>query len=193
MLPDLETRRLTLRPLGLADLDDWLAMDLDPLVEPFISSAPLDPETHREALYERLAGGWPKEGGVWAAGERARPGFLGWCGLFPLEGTGPIEIGYRYRSEAWGRGIATEAAARILDYGFRTFEFDPIMAVSHPDNRASHRVLEKSGLVRQADTTHYGQPAAAFRLSRADYLASSKGQSDGAASAVTPSDPPRTP
>ncbi len=193
MLPDLETPRLALRPLGLADLNDWLAMDLDPSVARFIWGVPPEPETHREVLRGRLADGWPEVGGIWVVEERAAPGFLGWCGLFPLEKTGLIEIGYRYLPKAWGRGIATEAAACVLDQGFRSFAFDPIVAVSHPANRASHRVLQKIGLARQADAVHYGQPVALFRLARADYLASDQGRSAGSASAATPSDPPRTP
>jgi RimJ/RimL family protein N-acetyltransferase len=177
VLPDLETPRLRLRPRTPADLDDCLAMDLDPSVARFIWGAPPDPEAHREVLRGRFAEGWPETGGIWAVEERAAPGFLGWCGLFALEQTGLIEIGYRYRSEAWGRGIATEAAAWVLDYGFRGFEFDPIVAVSHPDNLASRRVLQKIGLARQADAVHYGQTAAVFRLSRAEYLALGKGDS----------------
>ena len=128
-------------------------------------------------LRGRFAEGWPETGGIWAVEERAAPGFLGWCGLFALEQTGLIEIGYRYRSEAWGRGIATEAAGCVLDQGFRGFAVDPIVAVSHPDNLASRRVLQKIGLARQADAVHYGQTAAVFRLSRAEYLALGKGDS----------------
>lgn len=171
MLPDLATPRLALRPLRAADIEDWLALDRDPLVARFIWGAPPEPERHREALQRRIAGGWPEAGGVWVVEEKAAPGFLGWCGLFPLEETGLIEIGYRYLPKAWGRGIATEAAARVLDEGFRGFAFDPIVAVSHPDNRASHRVLEKIGLRRQADAVHYGQDVAVFRQTRAAYLA----------------------
>ena len=137
MQPDLETPRLALRPLGLADLDDWLAMDLDPSVARFIWGLPPEPETHREVLRGRLADGWPEVGGIWVVEERAAPGFLGWSGLFPLEKTGLIEIGYRYLPKAWGRGIATEAAACVLDYGFRAF--DPIEApIRAEPNDATH-------------------------------------------------------
>ena len=193
MLPALETPRLSLRPIGPADLDDWLAMDLDPRVARFIWGEPPDAARHRKALERRLAGGWPETGGVWAVEEKAVPGFLGWCGLFPLEETGLIEIGYRYLPKAWGRGIATEAAARVLDQGFRGFAFDPIVAVSHPGNRASHRVLEKVGLARQADAVHYGQNVAFFRLARAAYLAADRGSGPGEAATVTPSGLPRIP
>jgi len=179
VLPDLETPRLALRPCRDDDLDDWLAMDLDPLVARFIWGAPPEPEQHREALQRRIAGGWPEMGGLWVVEQRAAPGFLGWCGLFPLEETGLIEIGYRYLPKAWGRGIATEAAACVLVEGFRAFVFDPIVAVSHPDNRASHRVLDKIGLRRRTDAVHYGQTVAFFRLTRSAYLASDGGRRCG--------------
>lgn len=180
MLPRLETPRLALRALVRADLEAWLAMDLEPQVARFIWGVPPDPQTHREALRRRFDAGWPKVGGVWAVAHRSEPGFLGWCGVFPLEKTGLIEIGYRYRPQTWGRGIATEAAARVLDHGFRDFAFDPIVAVSHPENRASHRVLEKIGLVRQAAAVHYDQTVAFFRLSRADYQKSAGAVGRGA-------------
>lgn len=193
MLPNLETPRLALRPLVRADLGAWFAMDLDPQVARFIWGAPPDPHKHRESLRRRFDAGWPKAGGVWAVEDRAEPGFLGWCGVFPLEETGLIEIGYRYRPQAWGRGLATEAAARVLDHGFRGFAFDPIVAVSHPDNRASHRVLEKIGLVRQADAVHYDQTVAFFRLSRTDYLKSADAVGRDAEKTATRSGLPRTP
>ena len=193
MLPNLETPRLALRPRSLADLDDFLAMDSDPAVARYIWGIPPNPEERRAVLEKTLRCEKERPGGSWTVVDKATTGFFGWCGLIPLEETGLIEIGYRYLPKAWGRGIATEAAECVLDYGFRTFEFDPILAVIHPDNRASQRVSEKIGLVRQADGFHYGQTAAVFSLSRADYLASRIGRGDGPAQAVNPSDLPRIP
>jgi RimJ/RimL family protein N-acetyltransferase len=80
----------------------------------------------------------------------------------------------------------------VLDQGFRGFAFDPIVAVSHPDNKASHRVLEKIGLTRQADAVHNDQTVAFFRLDREAYLEQAS-DARGPAAAATRSDPPRTP
>jgi [ribosomal protein S5]-alanine N-acetyltransferase len=91
--------------------------------------------------------------------------------LFPLENSGLIEIGYRYRAAAWGRGIASEAAAAVLEHGFRSLELDPIVAVTHPANRASQRVLEKIGLRAVGEAWHYGQWLRLFRLTRSQYVA----------------------
>ena len=47
---------------------------------------------------------------------------------------------------AWGRGIATEAAARLLRHAFEVHQLDRLMAVIMAGNTASKRVLEKLGM-----------------------------------------------
>jgi RimJ/RimL family protein N-acetyltransferase len=170
--PHLTSARLSLRPRAPADLEDCLAMDCDPAVARFIWGSPPDRDARRAVLEEQFRAGQPAPGGIWIVEETAAPGFLGWCALMPLEVSGLIEIGYRYLPKAWGRGIATEAATRLLDHGFRELALDPIVAVSHPENRASHRVLEKIGLAPSGTAFHYGQDLAFFRRARADHLAS---------------------
>ena len=56
------------------------------------------------------------------------------------------DIGYGVRRDLWGRGIATEAATLLVDFGFRTLGLHRISAVHHPDNVASGRVLQKIGM-----------------------------------------------
>jgi RimJ/RimL family protein N-acetyltransferase len=171
----LTTERLRLRPRTLADLEACVAMDLDPQVHRFIfGDRPPDRREHRANLRARIASGWPAAGGIWVVEWRHAPGFLGWCGLFPLDNAGPIEIGYRYVRRAWGRGIATEAARALLDHGFRALGFDPIVGVTHPANSASQRVLEKIGLKPRGAAFHYGQAVSFFELSRDAYLADAR-------------------
>lgn len=166
----LETIRLILRPREIADLDANLAMDLAPDVHRYIyGDTPPDRVSHRRQLHVQIIKGWPPVGGRWVVERKGRPGFLGWCGLIPLEKSGMIEIGYRYVRAAWGRGIATEAARTVLAHGFRELKIDPIVAVAHPGNTASHRVLEKIGLKRAGTAFHYGRDLAFFRLSAADF------------------------
>jgi RimJ/RimL family protein N-acetyltransferase len=167
----LTTPRLRLRPRTMADLEACVAMDLDPEVRRFVySSPPPDPAELRAQLRSHIAGG-PAQGGIWVVERQDAPGFLGWCGLFPLEDSGLIEIGYRYLRSAWGQGIATEAARAVLDHGYRVLGFDPIVAVTHPGNLASQRVLAKIGLIARGRALHYGQQLCFFRLSRTEYLA----------------------
>ena len=153
-----------------------MAMERDPEVMHFIRPVPEDSAAHRIEIRDRILGPPPPRGALWHVEELAHssaggPVFIGWCGLFPLEDSGLIEIGYRYARKAWGRGLATEAAAAALDHGFRVLELDPIVAVSHPDNAASHRVLRKIGLRRAGSARHYGYELPFFELGREDYLA----------------------
>jgi len=161
-------------------------MDLDPAVHRHIFvHGPPDPAAHRAELIRRIEAGWPERGGLWVAEWREQPGFLGWCGVFPLEDSGLIELGYRYVPDAWGRGVATEAARAVLNHAFGVPGFDPIVAVTHPENRASARVLAKLGFEPEGFRFHYGLDLPFFRLSRADWL--------GGRRALAGEAPPATP
>ena len=56
-----------------------------------------------------------------------------------------IEIGYFIGDAFWGRGIATEAVAHLLNYISREFDVIRIFAEVFENNKASMRVLEKNG------------------------------------------------
>jgi ribosomal-protein-alanine N-acetyltransferase len=60
------------------------------------------------------------------------------------------EIGYDLLPEHWGRGLMTEALRPILRFGFEAMDLHRIEANIDPDNRASRRVLERLGFVREA-------------------------------------------
>lgn len=169
MPPEIETARLRLYPPRPEDLEARLAMDRDQEVMRFIRPVPADAEAQRSDIRNRILK--PPPGAFWHVEERETPGFIGWCGIFPLQDSGLMEIGYRYVRAAWGRGLATEAATAALDHGFRELELDAIVAVSDPDNAASHGVLLKIGLRVQGRERHYGLELAFFVLSRDDYLA----------------------
>lgn len=59
------------------------------------------------------------------------------------------ELGYWLAARAWGRGLATEAAAAAVDFGFRELGLARIYAQVLSGNRASLRVLDKLGMVNE--------------------------------------------
>lgn len=61
-----------------------------------------------------------------------------------------IELGYFIGEDFWGKGIATEAIRKIVDYGFDNFEVIRIFARPFGNNLASQKVLEKAGFVLEA-------------------------------------------
>ncbi len=170
-LTPLRTARLHLYPARLEDLEARVAMDRDPQVMRYIRPIPENIETSRTEIRERILGLNGPPGPVWHVELLDRPGFLGWCCLIALEDSGLIEIGYRFTVSAWGQGIATEASRAVLDHGFRVLKIDPIVAVTHPENRASQGVLRKIGMHRLGNAFHYGLDLPFYRLSRNEYLA----------------------
>jgi RimJ/RimL family protein N-acetyltransferase len=57
------------------------------------------------------------------------------------------ELGYGIARERWGRGLASEAARAMVDYGFEAFGLAKVWARVDPRNLSSVRVLEKIGMV----------------------------------------------
>jgi RimJ/RimL family protein N-acetyltransferase len=65
--------------------------------------------------YERFPGY-----GFWAAVEKSTGRFVGWFHFRPAERAHPdeIELGYRLRKSAWGKGYATEGSRALIQKGF---------------------------------------------------------------------------
>lgn len=59
------------------------------------------------------------------------------------------EIGYIVNPDYWGRGIATEAAMLLIDFGFEHFNLHRIFATCDPRNIGSYKVLEKVGMTKE--------------------------------------------
>jgi len=75
---------------------------------------------------------------------------------------------------AWGHGYATEAGAAVRDDAFVSLELESIVAVHHPANSASRRIMEKLGMEFERDvvtTTRW--PYRVYRLTR-DHWASER-------------------
>ncbi len=58
-----------------------------------------------------------------------------------------LALGYSVLDEYQGRGLATEAVAALVEFGFRDPGIELIVAYTYPSFAASRRVLAKSGFV----------------------------------------------
>ena len=73
--------------------------------------------------------------------------FLGFnIAEFESDFTPCIEIGWRFRKEFWGEGLATEGASKCLKYGLEELDFKQIYSFTADINIPSKRVMEKIGL-----------------------------------------------
>lgn len=147
----LETPRLLLRRFTAGDVESLVELDSDPEVMHFVTGGRPTPrdEIEHEVLpafldhYDRLAGY-----GFWAAVEKSTGRFVGWFHLRPAEGapSGEVELGYRLRRRAWGKGYATEGSRALVDKAFAELGAERVVAFTMVVHAASRRVLEKAGL-----------------------------------------------
>lgn len=76
--------------------------------------------------------------------------FIGFTGFsiprFESYFTPCVEIGWRYAKAAWGKGLATEAAAACLVYGFNSLGFDRIVSFTSEINECSIQVMQRIGM-----------------------------------------------
>ena len=89
--------------------------------------------------------------GVRLAIERTADGmFIGWCAFTQWNPDyRSAMIGYCLDDTAWGQGFATEAAGTVLQWAFDTLDLNRVQSGADTRNRASERVLEKLGFVRE--------------------------------------------
>jgi len=59
------------------------------------------------------------------------------------------EIGYMLLSENYGKGIATEAVEKVVEFGFKEMKLHSIEAIIDPRNCASEKVLLKNGFIKE--------------------------------------------
>ncbi len=66
------------------------------------------------------------------------------------------ELGYVFNACYQGKGYATEACRRILQFGFEKLGAHRIIGSCNPENTASWRLLERLGMRREG---HFKKPA----------------------------------
>lgn len=165
--PVLETERLLLRRPRAEDIGSIIAIAGDWEVARRLTRVP-HPYDETDALFF-LDVIVPNEW-VWAITWRASSELVGMIGLTPEPGHNAAELGYYVARKCWGIGIATEAAASVIEYGLRAFGLQHLTAGYFLDNPLSGRVLSKLGFVevgraeRACLATGSAGPSAEMRL-----------------------------
>lgn len=145
----LETQRLILRHLILNDLDKLFALYQDTEIRRHFPDGIKNYDDTKEEL-EWYMDGHPEHPdlGLWATVYKETDKFIGRCGLLPWEINGAleIEVAYLLDKNFWHQGLATEAAAGILNHAFNNLNLTRIICLMHPDNIASQKVAKRIGM-----------------------------------------------
>ncbi len=150
-------------PLQPADLDNLAQMYADP--EVMLGSSGVAAARSRKDseawLRQALASPTAPYHRTFRVESRGDGSFLGRCGLRPESETRETELAFAFVRAAWGRGIATEAAQALLEWG-RTNGLERVVACVLAGNMGSQRVLEKIGMRRVGDTPAAHGPLVLF-------------------------------
>lgn len=91
----------------------------------------------------------------WVVERKHDGALLGFCGLKRSnQAGGPqgmMEVGWRLREDAWGKGYAKEAAAASLDLAFGHFGADEVIALTVQGNTGSWGLMLRLGMARRED------------------------------------------
>jgi len=166
--PWLETMRLALREFTRDDADDLYRLDRDPRVVRYVGNGKPTPRAEIETRLARIVPNYPIYPGLgsWYATRRDTGAFVGWFSLKYCPPTTDVEVGYRLLHDAWGRGYATEGATELVRYAFDDLGLYRVIAVTHPQNRASQNVLAKVGLADCGWGRYYDRRLRLFAIER---------------------------
>lgn len=156
----LETRRLILKQPTESDFSELLRLRTDYQVMQYIGSGAIQTEEQVKEFIENTKIYSEKHGlGFYSVYEKETNDFIGQAGLFHLGlnvNQPNIELAYRLHPKYWNKGYATELAKALIHYGFDKISLTKIVAIVHPENERSRRVMEKSGMSYYGIIDHKG-------------------------------------
>lgn len=164
---EIETTRLRLRRFIPYDLDGLARIDAEPETRGFLWDGPVDRETTARHL-RRWMGEYGRGLGHLAMIHKPDGELIGHCGL--TERDGRVLLSYALRKDYWCRGLAPEAAAAVLSYGFEELGLEEIWTGTGTENRAWRGMMERLGMtLRETGHTVSGEEVC-YAVSQEEFL-----------------------
>ena len=141
---EIQSARLTLRPVRFEDFDGWAALMADPEASRFIGGP--QPRSVAWRGFMSVAGAWHLTGcSMFSVVEKASGRWIGRVGPWQPEGWPGPEVGWAIVRDCWGRGYATEAATAAIDWAFAALGWGEVIHTINPENVLSQSVARKLG------------------------------------------------
>ena len=151
-----QTPRLILRHFQPDELDVLAPILADPEVMRFSSIGQMTRSQTKELLNSILSSYQQRNYGLYAVIYRKNWQLIGFCGFSSqlIDEQQEVEIGYRLAQTYWGKGLATEAATAVRDYGISSLGFNRLISIIDPNNIRSIRVAQKVGMEYVKDSVY---------------------------------------
>jgi [ribosomal protein S5]-alanine N-acetyltransferase len=149
---NLESDRLLLRQITYEDVNEVFALRSNTETMKYIPRTLVTSNEealeHIKMIQEKID---KNEGINWAITLKGSTKLIGIIGHYKMRWEHfRSEIGYMLLSEYHGKGITTEAIKLMIDFGFNKMNMHSLEGIIDPANKASARVLEKNGFVKEA-------------------------------------------
>jgi len=146
----IESQRLILRRFNETDLEPFLAYLNDPLVARYQSWESYTEQQAREVIeqQENLVPGLPGKWFTFALELRESKTLIGHVALKMLDDK-QAEMGFTLARSFHGKGLAFEAASRVLDYVFTNLKLHRVIAITDCENERSFALLDRLGMRRE--------------------------------------------
>lgn len=176
--PTIELDGARLRPLRMTDAVAFYDYLREPAVTE-LTSYPAVSLPMVESMVERSVNRWASgELGKWAVALREGDQLVGTCGFNEWSPAHRwAELGFDLARPLWGRGLARQAVAAVLQWTFGQDQIDRVQAFVRVDNSRSERLLKRAGFAREGRLRNYrvcrGQARDfyVYALLRADWTA----------------------
>ena len=144
----LETNRLILRYQRHDDIQALVEIWVDPEVTKYIGK-PRDRDFLLAEFKKTAANPHAEKYDLWVVTEKNSEKPIGHCGYIDkqVEGNVEIDITYIFAPNVWGKGYGTEIAIALVDHAFNNLGINRLIALIHPENKASAGVAEKIGML----------------------------------------------
>ena len=147
-MPRLESDRLLFRAIKRSDLEDIYEYSSNPKTSQFLLWSPHQSiSTTKEFIDIVLSKYKSGDYNDWAIVYKENGKMIGTCGFTRIdEDNNLVEIGYVLNPDYWGRGLATEAVERVLEFAFEVMSINRVEAKFIFGNDASLAVMKKAGM-----------------------------------------------
>lgn len=110
-------------------------------------------------LINRLSSNCSENGYCYFATETLHNGeLIGFIGLalqdYETDFTPAVDIGWRLKKSAWGKGYATEGARKCLEFAFNELNLEKIISTCTENNTKSENVMKKIGMEQMGKFNH---------------------------------------
>ncbi len=160
----LTTDRLVMLPLTEADTAPLHSILTEPGVRRYLCDDVVIPTTQTQAYVKRSRELEAEGAGLWGVRLADEDDLLGIAGFWYFHEPARLELLYALSERFWGRGYATEAACRMIDYGRQQLGMTEVLASTDTPNVASIRVLQRLGFVLTERRTSNGLDTSFFTL-----------------------------